>query len=91
MPTWEPEIVVDEPLARGLLAQLPELELDALRRLASGWDYTVFVSATSAGQERLSTPQCRPISRYVNDAVQLIIRSPVSASMPASRRICPTG
>jgi aminoglycoside phosphotransferase (APT) family kinase protein len=39
---WEPEIVVDEPLARRLLAQFPELEVGELRLLAYGWDYTVW-------------------------------------------------
>jgi aminoglycoside phosphotransferase (APT) family kinase protein len=39
---WEPEIVVDEPLARLLLAQFPELEGEELRLLAYGWDYTVW-------------------------------------------------
>ncbi len=42
MAVWEPEIVVDEPLARRLLAQFPELGSEALRLLVSGWDYTVW-------------------------------------------------
>jgi hypothetical protein len=42
MAVWEPEIVVDEPLARRLLAQFPELEVGELRLLAYGWDYTVW-------------------------------------------------
>jgi len=40
---WEPEHVVDEPLARRLLGQFPELDPDGLRPLASGWDYTIWV------------------------------------------------
>jgi aminoglycoside phosphotransferase (APT) family kinase protein len=43
MPVWEAEIVVDERLARGLLAQFPELEIDVLRPLGYGWDYTIWV------------------------------------------------
>jgi aminoglycoside phosphotransferase (APT) family kinase protein len=39
---WEPEIVVDEALARRLLAQFPELGEEPLRLLANGWDYTVW-------------------------------------------------
>jgi aminoglycoside phosphotransferase (APT) family kinase protein len=39
---WEPEIVVDEALARRLLAQFPELGEELLRLLANGWDYTVW-------------------------------------------------
>jgi aminoglycoside phosphotransferase (APT) family kinase protein len=40
---WEPEHVVDEPLARRLLGQFPELSSEGLRLLAFGWDYTVWV------------------------------------------------
>ena len=43
MAVWEPEIVVDEELARRLLVQFPELEAEELRLLAYGWDYTVWV------------------------------------------------
>lgn len=43
MPVWEAEIVVDEALARRLLAQFPELEIEALRLLGYGWDYTIWV------------------------------------------------
>ena len=43
VPVWEAEIVVDEALARQLLAQFPELEAGALRPLAYGWDYTIWV------------------------------------------------
>ena len=43
MAVWEPEIVVDEPLARRLLRQFPELEGEPLQRLAHGWDYTVWL------------------------------------------------
>jgi aminoglycoside phosphotransferase (APT) family kinase protein len=39
---WEPEIVVDETLARRLLEQFPELGGEPLRLVASGWDYTVW-------------------------------------------------
>ena len=42
MAVWEPEIVVAEPLARRLLGQFPELEVEELRLLAYGWDYTVW-------------------------------------------------
>jgi aminoglycoside phosphotransferase (APT) family kinase protein len=41
--TWEPEHVVDEPLARRLLEQFPELSTDGLRLLSYGWDYTIWV------------------------------------------------
>jgi len=43
VPVWKAEIVVDEPLARRLLEQFPELEVQALRPLAHGWDYTIWV------------------------------------------------
>ena len=43
MPVWEAEIVVDEPLARRLLGQFPELEVGTLRLLGYGWDYTIWV------------------------------------------------
>jgi aminoglycoside phosphotransferase (APT) family kinase protein len=43
MPVWEPEIVVDEALARRLLAQFPGLALESVRPLAHGWDYTIWV------------------------------------------------
>jgi aminoglycoside phosphotransferase (APT) family kinase protein len=39
---WEPEIVVDEALARRLLVQFPELGGEPLGLLANGWDYTVW-------------------------------------------------
>jgi aminoglycoside phosphotransferase (APT) family kinase protein len=40
---WQPEIVVDEALARRLLlAQFPQLGGEPLRLLANGWDYTVW-------------------------------------------------
>jgi len=44
VPVWEAEIVVDEPLARRLLAQFPELEIGALSPLGYGWDYTIWVA-----------------------------------------------
>ncbi len=43
MAVWEPERVVDEPLARQLLGQFPELSAEGLRPLAYGWDYTIWV------------------------------------------------
>jgi aminoglycoside phosphotransferase (APT) family kinase protein len=43
MPTWEAEIVVDEPLARRLLGQFPELAAEALQPLGHGWDNTIWV------------------------------------------------
>jgi aminoglycoside phosphotransferase (APT) family kinase protein len=41
--TWSADLVVDEPLARRLLAQFADLEVESLRRLAEGWDYAVWV------------------------------------------------
>ena len=43
MPVWSPEVVVDEPLVRRLLGQFPELEARTLRKLAEGWDNTVWL------------------------------------------------
>jgi aminoglycoside phosphotransferase (APT) family kinase protein len=43
VPVWEAEIVVDEALARQLLAQFPELVVGRLRLLGFGWDYTIWV------------------------------------------------
>jgi aminoglycoside phosphotransferase (APT) family kinase protein len=43
MPVWSPELVVDEPLVLRLLTQFPELELRSLRRLAEGWDNSVWL------------------------------------------------
>jgi aminoglycoside phosphotransferase (APT) family kinase protein len=43
MPVWTAEMVVDEGLVRRLLAQFPELEVRSLRRLAEGWDNSVWV------------------------------------------------
>jgi aminoglycoside phosphotransferase (APT) family kinase protein len=43
MPVWSPELVVDEPLVLRLLTQFPELELHSLRRLAEGWDNSVWL------------------------------------------------
>jgi aminoglycoside phosphotransferase (APT) family kinase protein len=44
MPAWSPELVVDEPLVLRLLTQFPELEqLHSLRRLAEGWDNSVWL------------------------------------------------
>jgi aminoglycoside phosphotransferase (APT) family kinase protein len=44
MPEWDPEIVVDEALARTLLAeQFPDLGIHHVRLLADGWDNTVWL------------------------------------------------
>jgi len=44
MRPWEAEVEIDEALVRGLLAeQLPELEASSARRLAEGWDNSVWV------------------------------------------------
>ena len=43
MPDWTAELVVDEELARRLLAGFPELELKSLRHFAEGWDYTIWL------------------------------------------------
>jgi aminoglycoside phosphotransferase (APT) family kinase protein len=44
MPEWSAEIVVDEPVARRLLRQFPELGINSLRPLAEGWDYAIWVA-----------------------------------------------
>jgi len=42
VPEWDPELVVDEDLARQLIAtQFPQLRVSSLRLLAEGWDNTV--------------------------------------------------
>jgi aminoglycoside phosphotransferase (APT) family kinase protein len=43
VPVWSPELVVDEALVRRLLSQFPELELRSLRKLAEGWDNSVWI------------------------------------------------
>lgn len=44
MPTWTPEVVVDEPLVRRLLAaQFPALGRRSVRALAEGWDSSVYL------------------------------------------------
>jgi aminoglycoside phosphotransferase (APT) family kinase protein len=43
VPVWSPELVVDERLVRRLLTQFPELELRSLRKLAEGWDNSVWL------------------------------------------------
>jgi aminoglycoside phosphotransferase (APT) family kinase protein len=43
VPDWSPELVVDEELARRLLAQFPQLEAESLRPFAEGWDYTIWL------------------------------------------------
>jgi aminoglycoside phosphotransferase (APT) family kinase protein len=42
VPTWTPEVTVDEALARRLLGQFQELELRSVRPLSAGWDYTIW-------------------------------------------------
>ena len=42
-PVWTPDLAVDEPLVRALLAQFPGLESKPLRKLAAGWDNSVWV------------------------------------------------
>jgi aminoglycoside phosphotransferase (APT) family kinase protein len=44
VPEWSAEIVVDEPLARRLLGQFPELEVRSLRPFAEGWDYAIWAA-----------------------------------------------
>jgi aminoglycoside phosphotransferase (APT) family kinase protein len=41
--SWTAELVVNEELARRLLAQFPELEIESLRPFAEGWDYTIWL------------------------------------------------
>jgi aminoglycoside phosphotransferase (APT) family kinase protein len=43
VPVWTAEVVIDEGLVRRLLARFPELEIRSLRRLAEGWDNSVWV------------------------------------------------
>jgi aminoglycoside phosphotransferase (APT) family kinase protein len=43
VPDWTPELVVDEGLARRLLARFPELVLESVRPFAEGWDYTILL------------------------------------------------
>jgi aminoglycoside phosphotransferase (APT) family kinase protein len=43
VPNWTAELVVDEQLARRLLAQFPELEIESMRAFAEGWDYTIWL------------------------------------------------
>lgn len=45
MPVWTAELAVDEQLARRLLGQFPELEVESLRPFAEGWDYAIWVAA----------------------------------------------
>jgi aminoglycoside phosphotransferase (APT) family kinase protein len=40
---WTAELVVDEELARRLLAQFSELEIESLRPFAEGWDYSIWL------------------------------------------------
>jgi aminoglycoside phosphotransferase (APT) family kinase protein len=43
VPVWTPDVEVEEPLVRRLVAQFPELDGAPLRKLASGWDNSVWV------------------------------------------------
>jgi aminoglycoside phosphotransferase (APT) family kinase protein len=43
VPLWTADVVIDEGLVRRLLARFPELEVRSLRRLAEGWDNSVWV------------------------------------------------
>ena len=43
MPVWSPEITVDEAVVRRLAGRFPELETRSLRKLAEGWDNSVWV------------------------------------------------
>jgi aminoglycoside phosphotransferase (APT) family kinase protein len=43
LPDWTAELVVDEELARQLLTQFPELEIESVRPFAQGWDYTIWL------------------------------------------------
>jgi aminoglycoside phosphotransferase (APT) family kinase protein len=43
VPEWTAEVVVDETLVRRLLGQFPQLAGAPLRRLAEGWDNTVWL------------------------------------------------
>jgi hypothetical protein len=43
VPVWSPDVVVDEPLVRRLLSRFPELEVRSLRKLAEGWDNSVWL------------------------------------------------
>jgi aminoglycoside phosphotransferase (APT) family kinase protein len=43
VPEWSADFVVDEGLARRLLRQFPELEIESLRPFAEGWDYAIWL------------------------------------------------
>ena len=43
MRDWTAELVVDEELARRLLGQFRQLEIESLRALAEGWDYGIWL------------------------------------------------
>jgi aminoglycoside phosphotransferase (APT) family kinase protein len=43
LPSWTAELVVDGKLAKRLLAQFPDLEVESVRPFAEGWDYTILV------------------------------------------------
>jgi aminoglycoside phosphotransferase (APT) family kinase protein len=43
MRLWEAEVTVDGPLARRLLDQFPDLEVQSLRPIAEGWDRAVWL------------------------------------------------
>jgi len=45
LPLWTPEVVVDEALARRLIAdRFPELGVESLELVAAGWDNTVWLA-----------------------------------------------
>jgi aminoglycoside phosphotransferase (APT) family kinase protein len=41
---WSADVRIDEELVRRLLAQFPDLELEALRPFAEGWDYSIWLA-----------------------------------------------
>jgi aminoglycoside phosphotransferase (APT) family kinase protein len=43
VPIWSPEVVIDEALVRRLLGQFPDLGVGSLRKLAEGWDNSVWL------------------------------------------------
>ena len=43
MPTWDAEVVVDEPLVRRLLGAFPELAVGSVEPLSEGWDRSVWL------------------------------------------------
>jgi aminoglycoside phosphotransferase (APT) family kinase protein len=43
VPEWSADVAVDEGLARRLIAQFPDLEVESLSPFAEGWDYAIWV------------------------------------------------